>query len=54
MEIYRISRNLILLLLMLTVTAILFFCVDFKENLSGLDKELGRKDLADFNWAFAR
>jgi hypothetical protein len=54
METFKINRGLLLIVLMLLTTVSLCFFVDFEKKLAGLDKQLGNKDLADFNWTFAR
>jgi hypothetical protein len=54
MEIYKICRSLMIIMLMVITTVSFCFFVDFREKLAGLEKKLGNKDLADFNWTFAR
>jgi hypothetical protein len=54
MDIYKQNRHFFLITLMIVMTVFLLFYVDWGRKLDGLNKNLGNKDLADFNWTFAR
>ena len=51
---YKINRRLLALMLMIITMFFLCFLVDFGRKLGSIDEKLGSKDLADFNWAYAR
>jgi hypothetical protein len=54
MDISRQNRSFFLIILMIATTVFLLVNVDWGRKLDGLNKNLGNKDLADFNWTFAR
>jgi hypothetical protein len=50
----KINHRLLMLVLTMMTSLFLCFGVNWGEKLNGLEKKLDHRDLAEYNWTFAR